>query len=215
MIGVLGFDSRWEPRIFLLTTASRTALGPTQPPIQWVPGDLSLGVKRLGSEANHSPPSSAEVKEWVELYFHSLNTHSWRGAQLKPRDVFTFTFMFWDMILLPPSADSLIIRLTCSGFLNIFIFYINSSCHVRNQEPFKRKKFMQVSCANPKYRSINKHNSNSNPRLNKSKSHSSGEHCRFRFERSRLRISARGRGVLSNIYYSSDPQGKFWDIISK
>jgi hypothetical protein len=24
-----------------------------------------------GREADHSPPSSAEVKEWVELYLHS------------------------------------------------------------------------------------------------------------------------------------------------
>jgi hypothetical protein len=45
-----------------LITASRTALGPTQPPIQWVPGALSLGVKRPGREADHSPPTSAEVK---------------------------------------------------------------------------------------------------------------------------------------------------------
>jgi hypothetical protein len=29
------------------------------------------GVKRPGREADHSPPSSAEVKEWVELYLHS------------------------------------------------------------------------------------------------------------------------------------------------
>jgi hypothetical protein len=29
------------------------------------------GVKRLGREADHSPPSSAEVKEWVELYLNS------------------------------------------------------------------------------------------------------------------------------------------------
>jgi hypothetical protein len=29
---------------------------------------LSLGVKRSGCEADHSPPSSAEVKEWVELF---------------------------------------------------------------------------------------------------------------------------------------------------
>jgi hypothetical protein len=48
--------------IFLFTTASRTALGPTQPPIQWVPGALSLGVKWPGCEADHSPPSSAEAK---------------------------------------------------------------------------------------------------------------------------------------------------------
>jgi hypothetical protein len=38
-------------------------VGPTQPPIQWVPGALSLGVKRPEREADHTPPSSAEVKE--------------------------------------------------------------------------------------------------------------------------------------------------------
>jgi hypothetical protein len=56
---------------FLFCTASRTALEPTQPPIQGVLGTLSLEVKRPGREADHSPPSSVEVKEWVELYFHS------------------------------------------------------------------------------------------------------------------------------------------------
>jgi hypothetical protein len=53
---------------------------PAQPPMQWIPGAISLGVKRLGSEADHSPPSNAEVKECVELYRHSANTPSWRGA---------------------------------------------------------------------------------------------------------------------------------------
>jgi hypothetical protein len=33
-----------------------------------------------GGKADHSPPSSAEVKECVELCFHSPNTPSWRGA---------------------------------------------------------------------------------------------------------------------------------------
>jgi hypothetical protein len=64
----------------------------TLPIIQWVWGPLSLGVKRPGREADHSPPSSAEVKEWVKLYLHSPNTPSWRGAKLKHRDNFTFTF---------------------------------------------------------------------------------------------------------------------------
>jgi hypothetical protein len=41
--GVLGFDSRRGLGIFLFTAASRTALGPTQPPIQWIPVALSLG----------------------------------------------------------------------------------------------------------------------------------------------------------------------------
>jgi hypothetical protein len=60
---------------------SRTALGPTQLPIQWVPGALSLRVKLPGREADHSPPSSAEVKEWVEVYLHSPSTPSWCCAQ--------------------------------------------------------------------------------------------------------------------------------------
>jgi hypothetical protein len=58
-IGVLGFDFCRGLGILLFTTASRTALGPTQPPIQWIPGIPSLGPRR---EADHSPPSSAEVK---------------------------------------------------------------------------------------------------------------------------------------------------------
>jgi hypothetical protein len=33
-----------------------------QPPIQWVPGALSLGVERPGLEADHSPPTNSEVK---------------------------------------------------------------------------------------------------------------------------------------------------------
>jgi hypothetical protein len=69
MIGVLGFDYRRGLGIFLITTAvSRTALEPTQIPIQWA---IFLRAKRTGREADHSPPSSAEVKECVELYHHS------------------------------------------------------------------------------------------------------------------------------------------------
>jgi hypothetical protein len=85
LAGVLGFDSRRGLGIFLFTTASRTALGPTQPPIQWVLVSPSLGVNRQGREADHSPPSSAEVKEWVELYLLSPNMPSWCGAPLKHR----------------------------------------------------------------------------------------------------------------------------------
>jgi hypothetical protein len=41
-----GFDPWQRQRIFLLTSASRPALGLTQPSVQWVPGVLSPGVKR-------------------------------------------------------------------------------------------------------------------------------------------------------------------------
>jgi hypothetical protein len=45
---------------------SRPAKGSTQPPIQWVPGLFPRGIKQLGREADHSPPTSAEVKKtWV------------------------------------------------------------------------------------------------------------------------------------------------------
>jgi hypothetical protein len=53
--------------LFLFDTVFRLALGPTQPHIQLVPWALSLGIKRPWREAGHSPPSSAEAKECVEL----------------------------------------------------------------------------------------------------------------------------------------------------
>jgi hypothetical protein len=46
----------------LNTGRGRLALGPTHPPIQWLPGSLSLGIKRSGHEVDHSPLSSAKVK---------------------------------------------------------------------------------------------------------------------------------------------------------
>jgi len=36
----------------LFTTTSGQALGPTHPPIQWVPEALTLEVKQLGCEAD-------------------------------------------------------------------------------------------------------------------------------------------------------------------
>jgi hypothetical protein len=57
-----GFESRQRLEIFLFTTASRPALGPTQPPIQCISGALSLVVKLSGREADHTHSSSAEVK---------------------------------------------------------------------------------------------------------------------------------------------------------
>jgi hypothetical protein len=49
-----GFDSRQGDEVlFLFTTASRPALGPNSPPIQWVQGALTSRVKRPGCEADH------------------------------------------------------------------------------------------------------------------------------------------------------------------
>jgi hypothetical protein len=90
-MGVLGFDCRRGLGMFFFITASRIPMEPTQPPTQWVSGTLSLGVKRPGSEADHSPPPSAEVKECVKLYLHSQYAFT-AWCLVKHRDNFTFTF---------------------------------------------------------------------------------------------------------------------------
>jgi hypothetical protein len=77
-----GFDSR-QCKIFLFSTASRLALRLTQPPIRWVPGALSPGVKRKGPEADHSPQSSAEVKKGGAIH-PLLHTPSWCSVKLSP-----------------------------------------------------------------------------------------------------------------------------------
>jgi hypothetical protein len=89
--GWSGFESRQGLRILLFTTAFRPTLEPIQPPIQWVLGALPLEIKR---EANHSAPSSTEVKEWVELHIYSPNTPSWRRAQLKKAQGKFYFFLY-------------------------------------------------------------------------------------------------------------------------
>jgi hypothetical protein len=58
----VGVRSPGRVKNFLFSKSFRSALRSTQPPIQLVPGDLSPGVKRPGREVDHSPPTSAEVK---------------------------------------------------------------------------------------------------------------------------------------------------------
>jgi hypothetical protein len=49
---------------FLYPLCPVPALGSTQPPVQWVPGVLSPGVKaRPGRDADHSPSSAEVVNE--------------------------------------------------------------------------------------------------------------------------------------------------------
>jgi hypothetical protein len=50
----------------IYSTSLRPALGSTQSPVKWVPGAHSPGVKRPMREADHSPPTNAEVKKmWI------------------------------------------------------------------------------------------------------------------------------------------------------
>jgi hypothetical protein len=64
---------------FFSSPVSRPAVGSTQPPIQWVPRALSPGEKRQGREADHSPPSSAEVKK-IGAVPPLLHKSSWQHA---------------------------------------------------------------------------------------------------------------------------------------
>ena len=53
-----GIESRWGE----ILRPSRPALGPTHPPVKWVPG-LSRGEVRPGRADDYPPPSSAVVME--------------------------------------------------------------------------------------------------------------------------------------------------------
>jgi hypothetical protein len=76
--------------VFLFSTSFRPIPRPTQPRIQWVPAATSPGVKGQGCEADHSPPSSAEVKAWSYTFTSIYVFMSW--YLIKHRDSFTFTF---------------------------------------------------------------------------------------------------------------------------
>jgi hypothetical protein len=53
---------------FLFSTSFRLDLGHTQVPVQWIPGALSLRVKRQGLEADHLYPTSTEIKKiWIYI----------------------------------------------------------------------------------------------------------------------------------------------------
>lgn len=56
--------SRWGRDI---SHVSRTALGPTPLPVQWVPFSFP-GLKQPVRVVDHPPPSSTKLKERVELY---------------------------------------------------------------------------------------------------------------------------------------------------
>jgi hypothetical protein len=69
----LGIESRWD-RYF--SASVQTGPGATQLPIKWVPV-LPRGKSGRGRGVDY-PPSSAELKERVELYLYSPSGPSWR-----------------------------------------------------------------------------------------------------------------------------------------
>jgi len=107
----------------LFTTASRPVLGPTQPPIEWIPGCLSLGVKRPGHEADYTPPSSAKVKS----VWHCSSTLPFIfmvWCLVEHRDNFAFTFP----ICVPMAPD---IQVKYSSHFTKFTCWKSHSVQVR------------------------------------------------------------------------------------
>ena len=80
-----GIESRWGRDFPHL---SRPALGPTQPPVQWVPG-LSGGKERPGRDADPSPPSSAVVNK---EYSYTSTSPMGRTACTEPQCLYKVQF---------------------------------------------------------------------------------------------------------------------------
>jgi hypothetical protein len=107
-IGVLGFDSRLGLGIFLFTITSKMALGSTQPPIQWVTGAPSLGVKRPG------------VKLTTHLHLVPRSKNEWSYTSIPQ-----YAFMAWCSVeaqgqlylyLNPHNADKLHTAISSHSF---------------------------------------------------------------------------------------------------
>lgn len=85
--GFTAFRLQFRKIFFLSASASRSDVGPTQSPAQWVPGALCLGVKWPRREADCFRPSIAGVKE---LNYTSTTPYAFMALCLiSARDNFT------------------------------------------------------------------------------------------------------------------------------
>jgi hypothetical protein len=82
---------------------SRPALGPTQPPVQLVPG-LSRGKERPGREADPSPPSSAVVKKGQSY----TSTPQWAVRPVQSISACTNTMVHFTFTLLFIAVDKVL-----------------------------------------------------------------------------------------------------------
>jgi hypothetical protein len=121
---------------------SRPALGPIQRPVQC----CLPGVKWLEHEADHSPPSSADVKHEWSYYFYSHYMPSWRGKG-KPLlhnliSVFSFSYkiglLYWKYCSTKGALFWRKVRFSGDHCACIFIYYNSTYSDVpeRRMEAF-------------------------------------------------------------------------------
>jgi len=103
---------------------SRPALGTTQPPLQWVTGALSLGVKQPWRDADQSHPSSAEVMRGATHPLPHYVFMAW-CCLVKYRDNFTFTLPPIYILLFHVVSFCEVTRLVC-------MFYLAHACYMSN-----------------------------------------------------------------------------------
>jgi hypothetical protein len=89
--------------------------------------DYHVFLKWQGCEADHSPPTSVEVKK-TQIYTSTPPTSSWCSAQLvEHRDNFTFISPFtapFNVAVWPYNGATLWSKLTCNVTWILVIFYV-------------------------------------------------------------------------------------------
>jgi hypothetical protein len=85
-----GFDLWQWQELFLFSKASGLSLGPTQCPVQWMPGTLSLGIKWPKCEVDHSIPLMQRLRMSGAMPLVSLYAFmAWKGTS------FTLIYRLW------------------------------------------------------------------------------------------------------------------------
>jgi hypothetical protein len=101
--------------MFLCTTASKSALRPTQPPIRWVSGALSVGTKQPGQTLTshlHLEQRSRILWAIPPLLQHAFM--AWCSVKNENRDYFTFTLLVISAVTcLTISTQVVLCHFTC------------------------------------------------------------------------------------------------------
>jgi hypothetical protein len=103
----------------------------SQPPIQWVPGALSLVVKRSGREADHSPPSSAE---WSYTSIPQYAFMAWCSVKAQGQ-LYLYLYLYLYLTLI--SIRILEARYSVSNCSRNLLLLRNTDVHDTSQ-PFDR-----------------------------------------------------------------------------